>query len=166
MTDQPLYTSRREFLSESLTFLSAASTLPVFLGNTAYALTGPEPQNKRKVDDERILVVVQLAGGNDGLNTIVPYENDVYYRLRPRLAIQKKDVLKLEGAMGLHPAAAGLKELFDDGKMAIVQGVGYPNPNRSHFTSTDIWHTADPSQKKHDGWLGRYFDGSAVCQMY
>lgn len=157
----PFYTSRREFISQGLTFLSAASTLPVFLGQTARALAGDDPKPGRRTDSERILVVVQLAGGNDGLNTVIPYEADPYYKLRPRLAIGRKDVLKLKEGVGLHPAAIGLKELFDEGKMAIVQGVGYPNPNRSHFTSMDIWHTADPNLKAHSGWLGRYFD--ACC---
>src|SRR5204863_10082342 len=117
----------------------------------------PEPSGK-KSKDERILVVVQLAGGNDGLNTVVPYEMDAYYKARPRIAIPKKNVLKLADNVGLHPSATGLKELFDEGRMGIVQGVGYPNPNRSHFSSMDVWHTADPDLKIHEGWSGRYFD--------
>ncbi|MBI5862929.1 MAG: DUF1501 domain-containing protein, partial [Planctomycetes bacterium] len=121
-------------------------------------LAQDSPAPKRKGGDHRILVAVQIAGGNDGLNTVVPYEMDGYYKARPRLAIAKKDVLKLENGIGLHPAATGFKELFDAGRCAIVQGVGYPNPNRSHFTSTDIWHTADPELRMHDGWVGRYFD--------
>ena len=158
MSNDPLFTTRRDFLTGSFTLLSAASTLPIFLGHTAQALAQSQPATKKKNADERILVVVQLAGGNDGLNTVVPYEMDPYYKNRPRLAIPKKDVLKLKDGLGLHPSATGLKELFDAGKMAIIQGVGYPNPNRSHFTSMDIWHTADPDQRKHNGWVGRYFD--------
>ncbi|TWT45761.1 hypothetical protein RAS1_21920 [Phycisphaerae bacterium RAS1] len=158
MSDSPFFTSRREFLVGGLTFLSASATLPLFLGNTARVLAGPETQRAKKRADERILVVVQLAGGNDGLNTVVPYSMDPYYQARRTLAIPKKDVLQLEKGVGLHPAATGLKQLFDDGRMAIIQGVGYPNPNRSHFTSMDIWHTADPLQRKQSGWLGRYFD--------
>jgi len=158
MPDDLLFTTRREFLSGSLTLLSTAGTLPVFLAQASRALAGPEPQAKPRDDAQRILVVVQLAGGNDGLNTVVPYEMDPYYKLRRTLAIPKDKVLKLEQGVGLHPAATGLKELFDDGKLAIVQGVGYPNPDRSHFTSTDIWQTADPALRMHAGWLGRYFD--------
>lgn len=159
MKYEPLFTTRREFLTGGLTFLSAATTMPLFLGRTVSVLAADEPTSRPgKRDDQRILVVVQLAGGNDGLNTIVPVEMDAYYRARPRIAIQKKDALKLEKGVALHPAAKGLKELFDDGRLAIVQGVGYPNPNRSHFTSMDIWHTADPNLRIHDGWLGRYFD--------
>ncbi len=161
MTDFRFHTSRREFLSGSLGLLSAAGTLPMFLGGTVRALAGPDKDPAQRDREGRVLVVVQLAGGNDGLNTCVPYEMDPYYRLRPRLAVPKRDVLKLEDGIGLHPAATGLKELFDAGRMAVVQGVGYPNPNRSHFTSMDIWHTADPELRKHEGWLGRYFD--ACC---
>ncbi len=169
MSDQPFYTSRREFLAGSLTLLSTAGTLPVFLGRAAEALAGPEKRGAGRGDSHRILVVVQLAGGNDGLNTVIPFEQDAYYKARRRLAIAKKDVLRLTDGLGLHPAAVGLKELFDAGQMAIVQGVGYPNPNRSHFTSTDIWQCADPRMRSHEGWLGRYFDacckkGAAVAE--
>lgn len=159
MDQQPMYTTRREFLGETFTLLSAAATLPVFLGHTAQVLADTGRGSKRGKDDsQKILVIVQLAGGNDGLNTVIPYEMDGYYRNRPRLAIPRDQVLALEQGVGLHPAATGLKSLFDDGLMAVVQGVGYPNPNRSHFTSMDIWHTADPDLRERDGWLGRYFD--------
>ncbi|MBW7905740.1 MAG: DUF1501 domain-containing protein [Phycisphaerae bacterium] len=160
MTNEPLYTTRREFLGGSLTLLSTAATLPVFLGRTVQALAGEEPAGGAR-GSHPILVVVQLAGGNDGLNTVIPYEMDGYYRSRPRLAIPARQVLKLEKGVGLHPSAEALKELFDEGKLAIIQGVGYPNPNRSHFTSMDIWHLADPDQRAKQGWLGRYFD--ACC---
>ncbi len=155
MSERPLCTTRREFLTGGLTFLSSAAVLPVFLGNTARVSAGPEPLTRRNNDSDRILVMVQLAGGNDGLNTVISYENDLYYKYRRRIAIAEKDVLPLENGLGLHPAARGLKELYDDGKLAIVQGVGYPNPNRSHFTSTDIWHTGDPRLELRGGWLGR-----------
>lgn len=162
MSEQPFYTSRREFLAGSLTFLSAAGTLPVFLGHASRALADAQPASGAKSDSHRILVVVQLAGGNDGINTVVPYEQDAYYKARRRIAIPAKDVLKLKDGVGLHPAAEGLKELYDDGNLAIVQGVGYPNPNRSHFSSMDIWQSADPTLRLHEGWLGRYFD--ACCK--
>lgn len=162
MTNEPLFTSRREFLAGSLTFLSVASTLPLFLGRTAQVLAGDDPKPAKKNDSNRILVVVQLAGGNDGLNTVVPYSMEEYYKYRRVLAIPKDQVLKLEDGVGLHPGATGLKELFDDGKMAVIQGVGYPNPNRSHFQSMDVWHTADPDLKRHNGWLGRFFDNSCA----
>lgn len=157
MSQEPLFTTRRELLGGGLTLLSAAATLPLFLGKTLTAL-GATQSASRPSRDERILVVVQLAGGNDGLNTIIPVEQDAYYKARRSIAIAAKDALKLEGGVALHPAATGLKELFDAGRMAVVQGVGYPNPNRSHFTSMDIWHTGDPEMRRRGGWIGRYFD--------
>lgn len=156
------FTTRREFLSGSLSILSAAATAPLFLRTTAQALAGQSAGSRPARDSETILVVVQLAGGNDGLNTIVPIGADPYYQLRPRLALAKGDVLRLTDACGLHPAATALKELYDAGRMAVIHGVGYPNPNRSHFVSMDVWHTADPSGRAKNGWLGRYFD--AQCR--
>lgn len=109
--------------------------------------------------DRSILVVVQLAGGNDGLNTVVPFEDADYYRLRPTLGLQKGAVLKLDDRLGLHPACMDLHRLFGDGELAIVQNVGYPNPNRSHFRSTEIWETAsDAGEFSANGWLGRFMD--------
>src|SRR5690606_34656144 len=115
------------------------------------------------VDEDRILVVIQLSGGNDGLNTVIPFGADGYYKARPGIGIRADQALALDqqAGIGLHPRMGGLKELFDDGQCAIVQGVGYPNPNRSHFKSMDIWHTADTSATG-NGWLGRYFD-SQCC---
>lgn len=162
MSMQPVYTTRREFLTGGLGLLSAATTMPVFLGHTLRLLADEPGPAGKKGDSQRVLVVVQMAGGNDGLSMVVPYEQDEYYKYRPQLAIRKQDVLRLEGGVGLHPAATGLKSLYDDGRLAVIQGVGYPNPNRSHFTSMDIWHTADPQQKQRDGWIGRYFD--ACCK--
>lgn len=153
--------TRREFLHGGLTLLSAAATVPVFLDRTAAALAGPAGAGKASgAANDRILVVVQLAGGNDGLNTIIPYRNDIYYRARPQLGIARGQALALTDELGLHPSASGLKRLYDDGLLGIVQGVGYPNPDRSHFKSTEIWETGDPRQRNHDGWLGRYFDCS------
>ena len=107
----------------------------------------------------KTMVVIQLSGGNDGLNTVVPYRNDTYYQLRPTLGIQKTNVLDLNQEMGLHPEMKGLKELYDQGWLSIINNVGYPNPNRSHFRSMDIWHSAsDAKQYRYSGWLGRYLD--------
>ena len=101
------------------------------------------------------LVVVQLAGGNDYLNTIVPYENGHYYDNRKNVNIDQSDVLKLNDEVGLHPTMTAIKSLWDQGKVAIINGIGYPNPNRSHFRSMDIWHTAEPDKIGTEGWLGR-----------
>ena len=109
--------------------------------------------------DGTILVVLQMAGGNDGLNMVVPYADDVYYRSRPRLGLPADKVLKLDSYVGLNGKLTGLKSLFDEGHLGVVQGVGYPNPNRSHFRSTEIWQTAsDADRNVSEGWLGRYFD--------
>src|SRR5262249_15626206 len=119
--------TRRDFLRGGLTLVRAAATVPVFLDRTAAALARPAGRGaktgKRATSNDRILVVLQLAGGNDGLNTIIPYRNDVYYRARPQLGIAMGQSLALTDEIGLHPAATGLKQLYDDGVLAIVQGV-------------------------------------------
>jgi uncharacterized protein (DUF1501 family) len=107
----------------------------------------------------RRLIVIQLSGGNDGLNTVVPFENDIYYNLRPKIGIAKSEVLQLNDYLGLNPALSGLHQLYKEGMVSILNSVGYPNPNRSHFRSMDIWHTAVDSNKySKTGWLGRYMD--------
>src|SRR5436305_392657 len=161
---EPTVQTRREFLQKGLTVAAVTMTVPSFLTRTAYALNDPaDVKPVGKAGDEPILVVLQLGGGNDGLNTIVPYANDDYYRARPRLAIPKEQVLRLNDQVGMNPELAGLKALYDDGHMAIVQGVGYPNPDRSHFRSMEIWETASGSERVEKyGWIGRYFDNA--CQ--
>jgi uncharacterized protein (DUF1501 family) len=110
-----------------------------------------------------ILVLVQLAGGNDGLNTLIPYDDDRYYRLRPTIAIPRDETLAITDGLALHPACGGLERLYQGGNLAIVQGVGYANPNRSHFGSEAIWANAEYSERIHaTGWLGRYMDGHAA----
>ena len=105
------------------------------------------------------LVIIQLSGGNDGLNTIVPFQNDLYYKNRPSLSIAKNDVLRLTDEVGLHPSLAPLNRLYDEGLLTIINNVGYPNPNRSHFRSMDIWQTAvDSNEYSQSGWIGRYLD--------
>ncbi len=109
--------------------------------------------------DEPIMVIIQLAGGNDGLNTIIPAGNDHYYRARPKLAIKSGSELRINDSSGMHPNLAGLNAIYDQGQLAIVEGVGYPAPNRSHFRSTEIWHTgSDSNRTEKYGWIGRYFD--------
>jgi uncharacterized protein (DUF1501 family) len=105
-----------------------------------------------------VLIVCQLSGGNDGLNTVVPYADKQYYTLRPTLGIAEDKVLKLTNEVGFHPAMAGLQELYKQGKVAIIQNVGYPRPNRSHFKSMEIWQSASPEGMLKYGWIGRHFD--------
>ena len=146
-----LLRNRRDFLKD-LTMISATLSVPAFL---VRSLQGAQAS---MVGTGRILVVIELAGGCDGLNTIVPYTNDFYYQERPTLAIDPQSVLPLDDQLGFHPSLTGFKELYDSGNMTIVQGVGYPNPNRSHFRSRDIWHTAEAEKIGTNGWLAKYFD--------
>ena len=157
--------SRRAFIARGLTLASGAVTIPYFLQKSGVVLAQSHTglSSMAGVPQDRVLVVVQLAGGNDGLNTVVPFRDDAYYRARPGIGIPKNQVLRLssEADVGLHPSMTGLKEMYDDGMLTVIQGVGYPNPNRSHFKSMDIWHTAD-TDAIGDGWLGRYFDNQCA----
>ena len=155
--------TRREFLRNS----ALASTLllvPKFL----HALDrGPGLARLGDAPGARRLIVVQLSGGNDGLNTVIPYKDDLYYRARPTLGIREADgILALEQDLGLHPALKGLKCLYDQGHLAVLNSVGYPNPDRSHFRSMDIWQSGSGSdQVVSTGWLGRYLDSNCPdCQ--
>lgn len=142
------------------------ATVPSFLHRTGLALDGDPTKGVppiKGLKDNRVLVIVQLAGGNDGLNTAVPYADDRYYKARPKIAVEKAKVHKLTDALGLHPEMGDLKKLYDDGGLAVVPNVGYPNPNRSHFKSMDVWETATPPERVGTtGWVGRYFD--AECK--
>jgi uncharacterized protein (DUF1501 family) len=159
--------SRRLFMRRGLAFASLAATTPLFLERSARGILGPESLamgSQPGVPEDHVLVVVQLSGGNDGLNTVVPFGDPVYHRLRPRLGLAEPGrgndaalLLDENLGLGLHPSLTGLKDLVDGGLASVIQGVGYPNPNRSHFTSMDIWHSADP-EARGTGWLGRYFD--------
>ena len=159
---QPSSVNRRQFLSVA----ALTATLPSFLVRTGQALAGDPRSNVaplKGLNDNHVLVVVQLAGGNDGLNTVVPFANDVYRKARPKLALDAKKVLKVNDDVGFHPEMTEMKSLYDDGLLAVVQNVGYPNPNRSHFRATEIWETAsNATQVLQTGWIGRYFDND--CQ--
>jgi uncharacterized protein (DUF1501 family) len=148
--------SRRDFLRAgvgSSTLLACGLSVPTFLARTANALAGNASNRGR------VLVVLQLDGGNDGLNTVVPYGDDNYRKHRPHLQVAKNQVLRIDDRIGLHPALTGLSQLLQKGQMAVVQSVGYPNPNRSHFESMAIWHAGrlQPDSSK-PGWLARALD--------
>lgn len=145
---------RREFLQ--LGSLATASMLmPEFLKAFEKGALVP-PGNK-------VTVIIQFSGGNDGLNTVIPVRNDLYYSNRPKLGIQRTDALALTDEAGLHPSLTAFKELYDDGSLGIFNSVGYPNPDKSHFRSMDIWHTASNSSEYwNTGWVGRYLD--AQCK--
>ncbi len=152
--------NRRNFLQSSSLATVGSLLIPDFLKAYERRMLGAVAST------DHVLVVIQLSGGNDGLNTVVPFRNDVYYRERPKLAIQPTEVLKLNDELGLNPAMAGLKSLHDDGLLTVINNVGYPNPDRSHFRSMDIWQTASGSdQYLSSGWIGRYLDAhcSGTC---
>jgi uncharacterized protein (DUF1501 family) len=139
-------TTRRDFLS----MVSWGLTVPTFLGKTALAA----PTADRPGAKDTILVVVQLTGGNDGLNTVVPFTDPLYAKLRPTLKLPKDQLKKVNDTIGLHPSLAGMAELLQDNALCIVQGVGYPNPSQSHFRSMDIWQAASTADTLTEGWLG------------
>ena len=158
--------TRREFLRTTVLTSALSWTVPTFLANTFAALQAEAADAATQTAtgrDATILVILQMAGGNDGLNTIVPYTNDFYFKARPRIGVAANQVLRLNDAIGLHPALEGFKALYDAGNLSVIQGVGYPNPNRSHFRSTEIWQTASDSNRfEKYGWLGRYFDNACA----
>ncbi|MCI0460166.1 MAG: DUF1501 domain-containing protein [Gemmataceae bacterium] len=143
--------TRRDFFKTS-TLLALTPTIPSFLAQTARAA---QPQR-----DGRVLVVLQLDGGNDGINTVVPIADEGYAKYRTTLRLPKDRIVKVNDQVGLHPSLGEFGKLLQAGQLAVVQGVGYPNPNRSHFRSMDIWHSArlDPEEHKSLGWLGRALD--------
>jgi uncharacterized protein (DUF1501 family) len=145
--------TRRQFLEGTLkssTLVSLGLTIPTFLRRSALAAAAP------KSSSDRTLVVVQLSGGNDGLNTVIPFGDELYAKNRTVLRIPDDQILKIDDHVGLHPNLSGLAKLLEDGRLSVLQGVGYPNPSRSHFRSMDIWHTASMAEKlPNEGWLGR-----------
>lgn len=158
-----MQTSRRNFLKQSSLATVGSMLIPSFLKSFELK-ANPFAQN------DKILVIIQLSGGNDGLNTIVPYYNDIYYQSRPSIAIPKDKVLKINDELGFNPALQKFRELYDEGLVSVINSVGYPNPDRSHFRSMDIWQTGSAAdQYLGTGWLGRYLDSSCqaeVCQPY
>ncbi|CAN5193853.1 DUF1501 domain-containing protein [soil metagenome] len=143
--------TRRDFLRTS-SLVTLAPTIPSFLATTARAVDVQR--------DSRILVVIQLDGGNDGINTVVPIADEGYAKHRKTLRLSKDQLVKVNDSIGLHPGLGGFGKLLEAGQLAIVQGVSYPNPNRSHFRSMEIWHSArlDPEEHNGLGWLGRALD--------
>jgi len=141
--------NRRTFLTRTLqgsSLLALGGVVPQFLANTARAA---------EVGKESVLVVIEMTGGNDGLNTVIPYADDIYQKARPTLRFAKEKVIKVDDYIGLHPAMKAFGTMLQNQSLAIVQGVGYPNPDRSHFESMDVWQSADPLRKVGTGWIGR-----------
>lgn len=162
----PHLSTRRKFLRTGMLGAAATTSVPAFLERTFAGLHHAAAASATQFatgKDSPIFVVVQLAGGNDGLNTIVPWGHDDYYTARTRIAIPKNEVAVIDDEVGFAPSIPYFREAYDNGEMTLVQGVGYPNPNRSHFRSTEIWEQATSSDRTaRTGWLGRYFDND--CQ--
>jgi uncharacterized protein (DUF1501 family) len=152
---------RRDFL-KNIGIISGLGSVSLTLGSTPIKAFADSVLKYNAIDG-KVLVLLQMSGGNDGLNTVVPIEDDIYYDKRPQIAIRKRDALQLDSYTGLHPSMSEFHNLYNDGKLAIVQSVGYPSQNRSHFRSTDIWLSAsDSDQYITDGWIGRYLGNSVV----
>ena len=143
--------NRRNFLTLTGTFTGGSLLLPDFLYSFG--------SQKNLVVGEQCLVFVQLNGGNDGLNTFIPFEDALYYDLRPKIALSKNEILNSSKGMAFHPALKGFSSMQQSGDLSVIQNVGYPNPVRSHFRSQEIWQTAPTNQEYlNEGWLGRYLD--------
>jgi uncharacterized protein (DUF1501 family) len=154
-------TTRRDFLARGLrdsSLIALAPTLPGFLARTAHAAAPGK--------DDRILVVVQLDGGNDGINTVVPFKDDGYAKYRRAIRLPEKRLIKINAEIGLHPSMRDASKLLESGRLAIVPGVGYPNPSRSHFRSREIWQSARLDEREHNGlgWIGRGLDGGPTTR--
>ncbi|MCA9037860.1 MAG: DUF1501 domain-containing protein [Planctomycetaceae bacterium] len=149
--------SRRRFLNQAgagAAVLTLGGFAPDFLQSAA-----------ARSKNERILVVVEMAGGNDGLNSVVPFADDEYQKLRPKLALTEMEVIRVNDQLGFHPSLRGFADLLEQNQLAVVQGVGYDNPSRSHFESMDIWHTClRKNETRNDGWLGRFLESAAPSE--
>src|SRR6476660_1660726 len=143
-------TTRRDFLKVS-SLVGLGATVPTFLARTALAA----PDAAKPGAKDTILVVVQLTGGNDGLNTVIPYKDDLYASYRPTIKVPADRVKKVNDSVGLHPSLDGLAGLLEDKALCVVQGVGYPNPSQSHFRSMDIWQAASTAESLTEGWVGK-----------
>ena len=156
-----MFPTRRDFLKSS-SLVAWGLTVPGFVSRTAQAA---KPADKPGAKDT-ILVVVQLTGGNDGLNTVIPFDDPEYAKLRPTLKIAKNQVKKIDDSIGLHPAMTGLAGLLQEQALCVVQGVGYPNPNQSHFRSMDIWQAASTAESATEGWIGKALKGMPAAPSF
>jgi uncharacterized protein (DUF1501 family) len=151
--------NRRQFIQQGVGAFAGFLAIDSIFGRAARAATGISVAGSTAT---RTLVVVNLQGGNDGLNTLVPFGDPNYYRVRPTINVSPSDVLRIDSNIGFNPTLAGLKALYDHQRVAILQGVHYPNPNLSHFRSTEIWQTAAPEHIIDTGWAGRYLDDARL----
>ena len=153
--------SRRAMIKNGMLVVSAGMVMPAIFsrGIVSAHAQSLEGSHMAQIAGDRTLIVVQMAGGNDGLNTVVPFADATYRKMRPTIGIQESKVLSLDGRLGLHPNLAPLKKIWDEGHMAVVEGVGYPNQSLSHFQAMDIWQTLDLNGAGSEGWLGKLVSG-------
>src|ERR1700736_742111 len=153
--------SRRAMIKDGMLVVSAGMVMPTIFSRGVASAMSQSLDGSRiaQTASDRTLIVVQMAGGNDGLNTVVPYTDPLYMKLRPTLGIPQSKVLTLDTRLGLHPNLAPLKKLWDAGHLAVVEGVGYPDQSLSHFQAMDIWQTLDLSGNAREGWLGNPVPG-------
>ncbi|WP_052888013.1 DUF1501 domain-containing protein [Thermogemmatispora carboxidivorans] len=153
--------SRRTLIKDGMLVVSAGMVMPSVFSRAVLSARAQAREGApvAQAASERTLIVVQLAGGNDGLNTVIPYTDTRYYQMRPTLAIKEAQVLPLDQRLGLHPEMAGFKKLWEAGRLAVIEGVGYPNQSLSHFQAMDIWQTLDLSGNGREGWLGKLVAG-------
>src|SRR5581483_10858862 len=157
--------NRREFLQSSMAsgaLVSWGLTVPTFLSRTAAAA----PMSDRPGAKDTILVVIQMTGGNDGLNTVIPYADEEYAKLRPTLRQNKAQIKKINDHVGLHPSMGGLAGLLGDQALCVVQGVGYPNPSQSHFRSMDIWQGGSTAETLSEGWIGKALKQAPAARSF
>ena len=153
--------SRRDFLLRGMYGIGVGGMLPLILSRTSAALSAQALQGTSvEKHPNRILVVIELSGGNDGLNTVVPFGDSAYYRARPKLGITEREVIKVADGFGFHPSMVGFERLYKDGRLAVVHGCGYDHPSLSHFSSMGFWHTGVPNGGEPLGWLGRLADAT------
>jgi uncharacterized protein (DUF1501 family) len=151
--------SRRDFIARGMYGLGLSAGLPFILNQTSAALAAQALQGTSiEKHPNRILVVIELSGGNDGLNTVVPFGDAEYYKARPKLGIPEREIIKVADGFGFHPSMVGFERLFKDGSLAVVHGCGYDHPSLSDFSSMGFWHTGVPNGGESLGWLGMVSD--------
>src|SRR5581483_4595690 len=151
--------TRRQLIQGGALLGVAGALAPTFLWRARVARGGSQgaPASTSTTSTNRSLVIIQMAGGNDGLNMVAPYNDGTYASVRPTIKLDPASVLQLNDSLGLNPQMTSLKKVWDAGNLAVLEGVGYPNPTYSHFDSQTIWYTAAPKGEFSDGWLGRFF---------
>jgi uncharacterized protein (DUF1501 family) len=155
--------ARRDLLRQLASRVAGIpSVTPLSLGPTVVEATDANPVSTLQNASNKTLVVIQLMGGNDGLNTLVPYGDPAYLQARPKIGLQNEEVLPIDGSVGLNQNMSGMMDLYKSNRLAIIQGVSYPSPNLSHFEATAIWESAEPDMPFTNGWLGRYMDAAAA----